>query len=160
MNNRKTIPFTDEDVNELLELLDGGPYGELNLETERFKLHLSRNGEGNWCRETLNKDVVESAISAETSAQLSEQEDQIIDGLVNVPAPMGGVFYRAPKPGAAPFVQVGSRVEEDTVVAIIEVMKLMNTARAGVRGEVVEILGEDGQFIEQGRAMIRVKPDR
>ena len=60
--------------------------------------------------------------------------------LVEVRAPLLGMFYRAPKPGAPPFVEVGAQVEPDTIIGIIEVMKLMNTVRAGVRGEVGEIL--------------------
>ncbi|MGS0014447.1 acetyl-CoA carboxylase biotin carboxyl carrier protein, partial [Escherichia coli] len=57
---------------------------------------------------------------------------------VNVPAPLLGTFYRAPKPGAPPFVEIGAKVEADTIIGIIEVMKLMNTVRAGVRGVVTE----------------------
>jgi acetyl-CoA carboxylase biotin carboxyl carrier protein len=72
-------------------------------------------------------------------------------------SPLLGTFYRAPKPGAAPFVEVGVQVEEDTVVAIIEVMKLMNTVRAGARGTVTEILVADGQLAEFGQTLMRVR---
>jgi acetyl-CoA carboxylase biotin carboxyl carrier protein len=75
----------------------------------------------------------------------------------DVPAPLLGTFYRQPKPGAPPFVEVGSAVEEDTVVAIIEVMKLMNTVRAGVRGTVTEILARDGTLVEYGETLLRVR---
>jgi acetyl-CoA carboxylase biotin carboxyl carrier protein len=74
-----------------------------------------------------------------------------------VASPLLGTFYRAPKPGAAPFVEVGSQVEEGTVVAIIEVMKLMNTVRAGVRGTVSEILVADGALAEYGETLLRVR---
>lgn len=73
-----------------------------------------------------------------------------------IASPLLGTFYRAPKPGAPPFVEVGSEVQEDTVVAIIEVMKLMNTVRAGVRGRVTEILAADGVLVEYGQALFRV----
>jgi acetyl-CoA carboxylase biotin carboxyl carrier protein len=75
---------------------------------------------------------------------------------VTVSAPLLGTFYRAPKPGAPPFVEIGSQVEEDTIVGIIEVMKLMNTVRAGVRGKVSQILGRDGALVEYGETLIRV----
>jgi acetyl-CoA carboxylase biotin carboxyl carrier protein len=75
---------------------------------------------------------------------------------VTVSAPLLGTFYRAPKPGAPPFVEIGSQVEEDTIVGIIEVMKLMNTVRAGVRGKVIQILGRDGALVEYGETLIRV----
>jgi acetyl-CoA carboxylase biotin carboxyl carrier protein len=73
-----------------------------------------------------------------------------------VASPLLGTFYRAPKPGAPPFVEVGAQVEEVTVVAIIEVMKLMNTVRAGVRGTVTEILVADGALAEYGETLLRV----
>ena len=73
-----------------------------------------------------------------------------------VPAPLLGTFYRAPKPGAPPFVEVGSTVEEETIIGIIEVMKLMNTVRAGVRGRVVEILARDGVLVEYDEVLVRV----
>ena len=79
-------------------------------------------------------------------------------GLHEVRSPLLGTFYRAPKPGAAPYVEVGSAVEEDTVVAIIEVMKLMNTVRAGLRGTVSEVLVSDGVLVEYDQPLIRVRP--
>ena len=79
------------------------------------------------------------------------------DAIVEVCTPIVGTFYRAPKPGAAPFVEVGSRVQSDTVVGIVETMKLMNSAYAGTRGEVLEICVGDGQFVEQGQVLLRLK---
>ncbi len=73
-----------------------------------------------------------------------------------VTAPLLGTFYRAPKPGAPPFVDVGSVVEADTVIAIIEVMKLMNTVRAGRAGRVTEILVGDGALVEYGQPLLRL----
>jgi acetyl-CoA carboxylase biotin carboxyl carrier protein len=77
--------------------------------------------------------------------------------LHEVTAPLLGTFYRSPKPGAPPFVEVGARVEEETIVAIIEVMKLMNTVRAGVSGTVTEILVADGALAEYGETLLRVR---
>jgi acetyl-CoA carboxylase biotin carboxyl carrier protein len=76
-----------------------------------------------------------------------------------VTAPLLGVFYRAPKPGEPPFVEVGSRVEPDTIIGIIEVMKLMNTVRAGLRGQVVAIAARNGELVEYGEALMFVRPD-
>lgn len=75
----------------------------------------------------------------------------------DVPSPLLGTFYRSPKPGAPPYVEIGAAVEEDTVVAIIEVMKLMNTVRAGVRGTVTEILPADGTLVEYEQTLLRVR---
>ncbi len=74
-----------------------------------------------------------------------------------VTSPLLGTCYRAPKPGAPPFVEVGTAVDAETVVAIVEVMKLMNTVRAGVKGTVTEILMRDGALVEYGETLLRVK---
>lgn len=71
-------------------------------------------------------------------------------------AQLPGTFYRAPQPGAPPYVETGSRVEADTVVAIIETMKLMNPVYAGTAGTVAEICLADGQFAEQGTVLMRI----
>src|SRR4029077_16427259 len=62
-----------------------------------------------------------------------------------------GIFYRAPRPGAPPYVEPGAAVEEDTIIGIIEVMKLMNAVRAEVKGTVSEILVQDGAVVEYGQ---------
>jgi acetyl-CoA carboxylase biotin carboxyl carrier protein len=81
-------------------------------------------------------------------------------GLVAVRAPLPGTFYRAPRPGAAPFVEVGSRVGADTVVAIVETMKLMNSVPAGAAGTVAEICLDNAEFAAQGATLMRIRADR
>ncbi len=71
---------------------------------------------------------------------------------------MPGTFYRAPRPGAVPFVEVGSQVSADTVVAIVETMKLMNSVPAGTRGRVAQILAANGEPVTQGAPLIRIEP--
>src|SRR5436309_1777283 len=70
--------------------------------------------------------------------------------------PFVGIFHRAPKPGAPPYIEVGSEVQEDTIIGIIEVMKLMNAVRAEARGTVVEILVADGAVVEYAQALVRI----
>jgi acetyl-CoA carboxylase biotin carboxyl carrier protein len=79
--------------------------------------------------------------------------------LSDITSPMLGTFYRASKPGSAPFVEIGSLVDVDSVIAIIEVMKLMNTVRAGVRGVITEILPADETLVEFGDVLMRVRTD-
>ncbi len=71
---------------------------------------------------------------------------------------MLGVFYRAPSPGAPPFVDVGTRVEADTIVCLIEVMKMMNSVPAGVAGTIAEIHVENAEPVEYGQPLFRVEP--
>jgi acetyl-CoA carboxylase biotin carboxyl carrier protein len=79
-------------------------------------------------------------------------------GLADVAAPLPGTFYRAPRPGAAPFVEVGSPVSAGTVVAIVETMKLMNSVPAGTTGRVAQILIANGEPVTQGAALMRIEP--
>jgi len=79
--------------------------------------------------------------------------------LVAVRAPLPGTFYRAPRPGAAPFVEVGTRVGAETVVGIVETMKLMNSVSAGVDGTVTEICVADAEFAPHGTTLLRIRAD-
>ena len=72
---------------------------------------------------------------------------------------MVGTFYRAPEPGAPPFVEIGQAVEPDTIVCIIEVMKLMNSIRAGARGVVAQVLLDDGATVEASAPLIILDPE-
>lgn len=97
-----------------------------------------------------------SAISPRRSAVTGAPPADTDPNIHGVSSPLLGTYYRAPKPGAPPYVEVGSNVEEDTIVGIIEVMKLMNTVRAGARGRVTEILARDGVLVEYGETLLRI----
>lgn len=71
---------------------------------------------------------------------------------------MLGTFYRAPSPGAPPFIEIGSDVRADTTVCLIEVMKLFNTLKAGVEGRVSHILVENAAMVEYDQALIVIEP--
>ena len=154
------MSLTHADIQEILKILDDTGYDEMTLETERFTLTLKRSGEA-WTQETKTVASHQSPV-ASTVATESEQDDSepapTEEGLVDIRAPMVGTFYRAPKPGADPFVAKGAVVKANTVIAIIEVMKLMNSVPAGVTGEVVEIHAEDAQFVDKGQLLMRARP--
>ena len=159
------MKFTNEDVQEILQLLDATKYDELHLETERFKLTLRRNrNTGDWRQETgivsapklmQGSQVVTGGAQAAASGESTESRGA---GWMEVRAHLPGTFYRAPKPGAPPFVEIGSFVEEDTVVGIIETMKLMNAVHAQTRGAIAEICFENAQFVAKDAVLMRVKP--
>jgi acetyl-CoA carboxylase biotin carboxyl carrier protein len=104
-------------------------------------------------------------VAADSDAVIAQGAAPALDSgpvdanLRDIPSPMLGTFYRAPKPGAAPFVEIGSVVDEDSVIAIIEVMKLMNTVRAGVKGAITEILPGDETLVEFGEVLMRARVD-
>ncbi len=79
-------------------------------------------------------------------------------GLVVVTAPMIGIFYCAPEPGADPYITVGSLVQKDTTVGLVEAMKLFTAVEAGIDGTVEEILVANGDYVEYGQPLVRVRP--
>jgi acetyl-CoA carboxylase biotin carboxyl carrier protein len=79
-------------------------------------------------------------------------------GHLAVTAPLLGTFYVAPEPGAPPFVTVGQQITEDTTVGLIEVMKVFNSVRAAVKGTIVEVVAQNGTFVEFGQTLYIVKP--
>jgi acetyl-CoA carboxylase biotin carboxyl carrier protein len=161
------MDLTNADVQDILQLIDSMPVRELRLQTTRFTLSLRRGEDGEWTQElqVLAEPNVLPATdpAAPASAPTADVSDtpadvRIRDGdvLEVVRAPLLGTFYRAPRPGAAPFVEVGSEVEPDTVVGIIETMKLMNSVCAGVHGTVAEILVANAEFAPQGEPLMRI----
>ncbi|MCX5910322.1 MAG: TRAP transporter large permease subunit, partial [Deltaproteobacteria bacterium] len=83
--------------------------------------------------------------------------EKAMEGLVAIKAPMLGTFYRTPKPGAPPFVEVGAMVDKDDPVGIIEVMKLFNTVKAGVQGRIAQICAEQGQLVEYQQILFLIE---
>jgi acetyl-CoA carboxylase biotin carboxyl carrier protein len=162
-------PLTNEDVADILALLDSLPYDEFDLETPRFRLTLRRTPAG-WTQRTqvlsapeplAAPDGAASGVGGDgNGADEVEERDEGEEGdgeLVAVRAPLPGTFYRAPRPGAAPFAEVGSRVGADTVIGIVETMKLMNSVPAGVAGVVAEFCVANAELVAQGAALLRIK---
>jgi acetyl-CoA carboxylase biotin carboxyl carrier protein len=137
------MALTDDDVREILRLIDDAELDELRIETEGLSLHVVRGGKLPASEPGPLPNEPTSAVS--------------VDGHT-VEAPMLGVFYRAPSPGAPPFVDVGTRVEADTIVCLIEVMKMMNSVQAGVAGTIAEIHVENAEAVEYGQPLFRVAP--
>ena len=167
------MPLTAKDVAEITRLLEESDFIELRLEHEGFKLTLKRAGAPRSGADSATAAHAAAASQAAASAvpaaavpaswsepgSAGSRPPGPATGdpsLIDVTAPLLGIFYRAPRPGAAPYVEVGSVLEEGTVIGIIEVMKLMNSVRAEVRGTVVEILAADGSAVEQGQVLLRV----
>jgi acetyl-CoA carboxylase biotin carboxyl carrier protein len=135
------MPLDDDDVREILRIIDESDLDELRVETGELSLHVVRG----------------RAAPAPAPAEVEPKLEDTGDG-VTIDAPMLGTFYRAPAPGAAPFVEVGSSVEPDTIVCIIEVMKMMNSVHAGVAGAIAEVCVESGEPVEYGARLFRVTP--
>jgi len=151
------MTLTARDIAEITRLLEDSSFDELELEIDGLKIHLRRGGNG--VKPHFSPEArVATPIEVEKRAQTpfpppSSAHDP---ELTPVRAPLLGTFYRAPKPGAPPFVEPGASVEPGTVIGIIEVMKLMNAVRAGTRGVVREIRARDGTLVEYGEILLLV----
>ena len=164
-----------QDLMEIIRLVEDSPqFSEFSLQYGDIKIDLRKNSAtsqprsfqryGNLERAPLP--VQSAEVSAEVSAQVSAPLKSVSKkmmvapaGLVGIKAPMVGSFYRCPEPGAPPFIEIGAAVGIDTVVCIIEVMKLMNSLPAGIDGVVSEILVADGEPVEYGQILILIKPN-
>jgi acetyl-CoA carboxylase biotin carboxyl carrier protein len=141
------MPLSDDDVREILRLIDESETEDLHVETERFSLYVGRGSDEH------------APIPAEPPDPPAAAAPSADGSLHTVASPMLGTFYRAQAPGAAPFVDVGARVEPDTVVCLIEVMKMMNSVPAGVVGTIVEVCAENAQLVEDGAPLFQVRSD-
>jgi len=146
----RDLLLTPEDVADIVAILDGGHFERLDIKTARYSLRIARSGSG-WTQEWDERDAAAPAVVAAAPA-VSEDSGE---GEA-VRAPLPGTFYRAPQPGAPPFVEVGDRVGPDTVVGIIETMKLMNSVHAGASGVVSAILVDNATMVPSEAVLMRV----
>ena len=156
------MSLTGADIAEIAKLLDESHFTDLRLEMGSLKLRIRRDG-GRWSpalEEEEEPGQAAPAADTEPPPALGQEAGAVRAGELDVPAPLLGNFYAAPRPGDPPFVQPGDKVDEETVIGIIEVMKLMNSVRAGVAGTVVAILAPHGSAVEEGQPLIRVKVER
>ncbi|HEY3771529.1 MAG TPA: biotin/lipoyl-containing protein [Solirubrobacteraceae bacterium] len=140
------MALTHDEVREILAIIDSSAPAEIQVQTDGFSLHV------------VIGDGVSSEAAAGRPTPAGTEATRQPEGLETIESPMLGTFYRAESPGSDPFVEVGSVVETDTVVCIIEVMKMMNSVTAGVAGTVTDVLPENGQLVEFGEPLFRVEP--
>jgi acetyl-CoA carboxylase biotin carboxyl carrier protein len=161
-----------DELRQLIQLIRENDFTEFELEREGFRVRFRRGTEALEAGSsgatgelaapaTSTSPAVTAAVSSTSApahpgakAQTEASEDQ---DLHIIPSPIVGTFYRAASPNADSFVKIGSRVEPDTVVCIIEAMKLMNEITAETTGEVAKIYVENGQPVEYGQPLFGIK---
>ncbi|MFS1512218.1 acetyl-CoA carboxylase biotin carboxyl carrier protein [Chengkuizengella sp. SCS-71B] len=167
--------FKLSEIKELVRLVDKSTLQELEIENEGARLSIRKPATNTEIipqivqqtpvvsqpviqevPQTLQKSKVEEQSVEVNKSNLTESQD---DNLHKITSPMVGTFYIAPSPGADPFVKKGDKVANDTVVCIVEAMKLMNEIEAEIKGEIVEVLVEDGHLVEFGQPLFLVKPE-
>ena len=163
------MDLTEDDVLEILNLIEKSGFDFFQLQTGDLKLVVSKGGYMGSGTVAFANDSAPAAQPAVTSAPAQKKEAPAAepkrkapvarDGTLPINAPMVGTFYITPEPGAPPFVEVGKRIDEDTTVGLIEVMKVFNAVKSGVRGVIAEICVQGGEFVEYGQTLILVRPE-
>ncbi|RAP25099.1 hypothetical protein C2W59_00060 [Bacillus pumilus] len=157
-----------EEIHELIKLIDESTIDEFTYENEGAKIKLKKNKE---VVQQVAAPVApvapvqaapaQQAPKAQAPAQTEApaQEVAASENLHKITSPMVGTFYASSSPEADPYVTSGSKVKENTVVCIVEAMKLFNEIEAEVKGEIVEVLAENGQLVEFGQPLFLVKAE-
>ena len=159
-----------KDIESILELFNKSDWDEMHLKTDELEVFLSSDPAATGPSPTgaaLQPDAIASTtrtVNAAVTASAATGATPIIravpDGMVAVSAPNLGTFYRAPKPGAEPYVEVGQEVVADTEVCLIEVMKLFTPVSAGTAGVIHEICIDDAQMVEFDQILVVIDPQK
>ena len=175
------MKLTEDEVFQILKLLEESRFEELHLEMGDLKLHVRKSGRpaitGGECaaptftqRETPPKQEVLQKKDPEIPPKNTEVREKVVmkapeeaaptpqEGLLSIPSPMLGTFYRCPAPGSPSYVEVGTFVKEDNTVCLLEVMKVFNSVKAGVQGYIAKVCAESGDLVEYGQPLFWVKP--
>ncbi|MEY3773904.1 MAG: hypothetical protein RLZZ129_684 [Verrucomicrobiota bacterium] len=154
-------------IKQIIELMKRSELTEFAVEEEGFKLKIRRGANGlpivsssrssNSPFPGINEAPVAQSPAPAAPATVAPAPVKDEAGIVYVKSPMVGTFYRAPSPESKSFVEPDSKVTETSVVCIIEAMKIMNEIQAEVKGTVVEVLVENGQPVEYGQRLFKVK---
>lgn len=158
---------TPRDVEALIELFDSSDWKELDLRTEGFELFLSKDPASRRVQRNESPSAFSSArgIAPERSMASGAGSPTSVIAQAPVPsswvavrAPNLGTFYRSPKPGAPPYVEIGQHVSADAEVCLIEVMKLFTSVRAGVNGVVRKLVVQDAEMVEHDQVLLYIEP--
>lgn len=152
-----------KDIKAIIDLMKKNSITEFELEEKDSKLRLKRGLNGGspvpqQADESLS--MIPVPMPVVTSVAAAPSAPAVVNtGEIEIKSPMIGTFYRAPSPESAPYVDVGSEVNGETVVAIIEAMKVMNEIKAEVKGVITQILVESGKPVEFGQPLFKVRPN-
>jgi acetyl-CoA carboxylase biotin carboxyl carrier protein len=164
------MELSEDDVLHILKLIDESKFDYFQLEVGELKITVSKGDPipiGSLGSQTTASAPGPAAapnpqakpVASTPAAGAAVAKPAVIpEGMLPITAPLLGTFYVAPEPGAPPFVKVGQQITEDTTVGLIEVMKVFNSVRAAVSGTIVEVVAQNGQFVEFGQALFIVKP--
>lgn len=147
-----------KDIKRIVELMNANDLTEFSMKDKDFELAMKRGNDEPqvvYAAPVAAPAPVAAAPAAPAAAAAPVDET---DGLIEIPSPIVGTFYRKPAPDADSFVQVGSEISEDSVVCIVEAMKVMNEIKAEVKGVIKKILVDDASAVQYGQPLFLVEP--
>ncbi|HEX4641410.1 MAG TPA: acetyl-CoA carboxylase biotin carboxyl carrier protein [Chthoniobacterales bacterium] len=145
-----------KDIKAVIDLMKKNDLSVFEMEKDGFRLKLQKGaGEQTVFTQPAPAPSAPTATAATAPAPAAETEK--VGSLKDILSPMVGTFYRAGSPEAQPFVDVGKEVSEESVVCIIEAMKVMNGIKAETKGVIAEIVAENGKPVQFGQVLFRVK---
>jgi acetyl-CoA carboxylase biotin carboxyl carrier protein len=145
-----------KDIKALIDLMKKNDLSVFKMQNEGFKITLKKGTDYQPVVSVAAPIAAPAPVSAPATATAASATDSKPAGK-EIVSPMVGTFYRSPAPDAPPFVDVGDEVTEETVVCIIEAMKVMNEIKAEIRGTIVEVAAEVGKPVQFGQALFRIK---
>lgn len=145
-------------IKQVIDLMKRSELSEFELEEEGFKLRLSRKN-NEVASPIIQAAPITAAAPAAAPATGAASEASVAEeaGISVISSPMVGTFYRSPSPDSPVFADVGTKVNADSVVCIIEAMKVMNEINSELKGTITEILVENGDAVEFGQPLFKVK---
>jgi acetyl-CoA carboxylase biotin carboxyl carrier protein len=152
--------LTFDEIKELINRVEQSSIQHFELEQKKSKLVISKVAVHKKPVAVSEEPLITTPPAAKREQNLTEEViDHKAESLHTIVSPTVGTFYAAPEPGADPFVQVGTPIQVNSIVCVLEAMKLFNEVEAGVNGQVVELLVKDGDFIEYGQPLFLVKAE-
>lgn len=150
--------YNIDEIKEFIALLEDSSLSVLELENENgSKIRLEKPQFVNQTAQFINQAPLQEAVAAPAVQNAPAQAAPVADTGKTIDAPIVGVFYVAPSPDAQPYVSVGKQVKKGDTVCIIEAMKCMNEIQAEEDGEIVEILAKDGELVEYGQPLFKIR---
>jgi acetyl-CoA carboxylase biotin carboxyl carrier protein len=147
-------------IKQIIDLMKRSELTEFAVEEEGFKLKIRRGSNGSPVATSNGGPIapaVELAGNQASNPPFAPEADKEEPDIAYIKAPMVGTFYRSPSPESPPFAEIDTKVEENSVICIIEAMKIMNEIQAEAKGTVVEVLVENGQPVEYGQRLFKIK---
>ncbi len=146
------------DIDALIELFEASDWKEMHLKVQDFELFLSSDPKARSPDALAAPAAAVGRHAGGASVSTPTLHDQAAAHWVTVTAPNLGTFYRAPKPGSPPFVEIGQAVDPETEICLIEVMKLFTTLKAGVKGILKQACVQDATMVEFGDILFYIEP--